>query len=210
MNLDSTSVSTTRPLREVTVVTASDDLAVVEFSGGRGMILATEWFASGRWVVGETFWALQISDDAQPLFSVADPGILEAIFEGLAPEVRDGTVRIMTTARVPGVRAKVAVASTDPSLNPVMACVGRSANRVQAASALLRGERIDVVAWHPDPAIFLKNSFAPAAPNSVVIKGTRASVEVPAHQMSAAVGHSGLNTQLAGQLLGLDVSVTAG
>lgn len=195
-----------------TIDTVSADIAKVSAAtpdGSRvvGVMPRTEWFAGASWHAGDTFQALQMSDGPQPLFTVAHPSLVEALLEGLVPEVRSGTVRVMNVARVPGVRAKVAVASTDQFTNPVVACVGRAANRVRKLAELCGGERVDIVEWSSDPSKFLASALAPADPSNVKIDGDRATVVVPAHQMSAAVGAAGLNSQLAGQLVGVSVTI---
>ena len=114
----------------------------------------------------------------------------------------------MGLARSPGVRAKIAVAATVDGLDPVATIVGRGANRVRALSSLLGGERLDVVAWHGDVSVYLQNAFAPAAVNKITTLSPRdLEVMVPRHQMAAAVGERGLNASLAGQLVGVNVTV---
>ena len=113
----------------------------------------------------------------------------------------------MSIARAAGLRSKVAVASTGGTADPVAAMIGRDANRVKLVSQLLEGERIDIVAWSPVTETYLKNALAPAKVSRVQVTERGATAFAPAHQMSAAVGSSGLNSQLAGQLIGLPVIV---
>lgn len=195
-----------------TVVSASQDVALLRTvpavgKGEDAVMPATEWYPTRRWTVGESYQLLQVDPGPRPLLSAVRPEFIEELFAGVSPEVRSGAVRIMGVARNPGVRCKVAVASCEPGVDPIASCVGRSANRVRLISSILLSERIDVVAWHPDPADFLKAALAPAAVSRIEIDGDEARAYAPAHQMSAAVGGSGLNSQLAGQLVGVKVTV---
>lgn len=195
-----------------TVVSATQDVALLKTVPVTGksfdaVMPATEWYPSRRWVVGESYQLLQVDPGPRPLLSAVRPEFIEELFAGVSPEVRSGAVRIMGIARNPGVRCKVAVAACEPGVDPIASCVGRSANRVRLISSLLLGERLDVVAWHPDPADFLKAALAPAAVSRIEIDGDEASAYTPAHQMSAAVGGAGLNSQLAGLLVGLRVTI---
>lgn len=196
-----------------TVVSATSDVAMLRTVGMEGspsleaVLPATEWYPTRRWEVGATYQLLQIDRSSRPLLSAVRPELVEALFAGVSPEVRSGAVRVMGVARNPGVRTKVAVAACEAGVDPIAACVGRSANRVRLVSSLLLGERMDVVAWHPDQADFLRAALAPAAVSRIEIDGEEARAYAPSHQMSAAVGGSGLNSQLAGQLVGLKVTV---
>lgn len=195
-----------------TVISASQDVALLRTAGINGQAMdavmpATEWYPTRRWAAGESYQLLQVDRGPRPLLSAVRPELIDVLFSGVSPEVRSGAVRIMGVARNPGVRCKVAVAACEPGVDPIAACVGRSANRVRLISSLLLGERLDVVAWHPDPADFLRAALAPAAVTRVEIEGDEARAYAPAHQMSAAVGGSGLNSQLAGQLVGVKVTV---
>lgn len=196
-----------------TITSASADVAVlrtVPIEGSsvlEAVMPATEWYPTRRWEVGATYQLLQLDKSSRPLLSAVRPEIIASLFAGVSPEIRSGAVRIMGVARNPGVRTKIAVAACEQGVDPIAACVGRSANRVRLVSSMLLGERLDVVAWHPDQADFLRAALAPAAVSRIEIDGEEARAFAPAHQMSAAVGGSGLNSQLAGQLVGLRVTV---
>jgi N utilization substance protein A len=191
-----------------TIVSATADVATLRTASGDEAIMpVTEFYPTVRWTVGDTYQLLQTTDGPRPQLSAVRNELIVALFEGLSPEVRSGSVRIMGVARSAGVRAKVAVAATDTGVDAVAACLGRQANRVRTVIAALAGERVDVVGWHPDPATYLSNALAPAAVTEVRIDGTKAVAVAPAHQMSAAVGGSGLNSSLAGQLTGLHVII---
>jgi N utilization substance protein A len=195
-----------------TIVSASQDVALLKIasissSGQDAVLPATEWYPSKRWSIGDSHQLLQMDPGPRPLLSAVRTEVVEHMLCGVSPEVRSGAVRIMGIARQPGVRTKIAVAACEQGVDPIAACVGRSANRVRLISSMLLGERIDVVAWHPDPADYLRAALAPASINKVEIDADEARAYAPGHQMSAAVGGGGLNSQLAGQLVGLRVTV---
>ncbi len=145
----------------------------------------------------------------QVVLSRSHPSLLMKLFELEVPEVAEGIVRIEAAAREPGFRAKIAVRSTDPDVDPVGACVGMKGSRVQAVVAELRGEAIDIVPWHDDPARFVVNSLAPAHVSRVFIdEGSHAmEIVVPDDQLSKAIGRRGQNVRLAGQLTGWRIDI---
>lgn len=193
-------------------VSVSVDMATFEVTGPDGSVFeaiapATEFYPDRQWQAGETYHMLQLSGGSRPLLSTARNDLVAALLAGYVPEVRTGQVRIQGMVRLPGVRSKVALAATEDGLDPIAACVGRRANRVKAISAALLGERVDLVAWHPDQDRYLMNALAPAQIERVNIDGMRAIAYAPAHQMAAAVGKGGLNSSLAGRLAGVKVAV---
>lgn len=193
-----------------TVVAASPDVALLRVRSDppyEGVIPVTEFYPGRPWAVGERLLLEQVGEPPLPLLTATRPELVSLLFDGYSPEIRSGAVRVMGIARRPGVRTKVAVASTEPHIDPVASCVGRAANRVRAVSEMLGGERVDVIAWSPDRTTYLRNALAPAAVTKVVIAGHQATAIAPPHQMSAAVGGGGLNAALAGQLVGLKVVV---
>lgn len=191
-----------------TVVSANPDVASLRTAAGsEGIMPVTEFYPNRRWAVGQTYQLLQLGDGPRPLLSAVRPELVEAVLMGLCPELRAGTVRIMGVARSPGVRTKLAVAPTEAGVDAVAACVGRGANRVKALIDALAGERVDVIAWHPDVTTYLRNALAPAEVTDVRIEGKKATAVAPSHMMSAAVGGAGLNSSLAGQLTGLHVVI---
>lgn len=194
-----------------TIRSATGDVAMVETRDGiTAMLPASEYFPSSPFVVGSEHQLLLMDHSPTPICSAVRPELISAIYAGFTPELRSGAVRIVSVARAAGVRSKVAVAATETGVDPVAALVGREANRVRGVGALLAGERLDIVPFHPDPAIYLTNALAPAAVTRVEISGETAVAFAPPHQMSAAVGAGGLNSQLAGQLLGLQVRIEQG
>ena len=144
----------------------------------------------------------QFSRGPQIILSRTHPNFLSALFENEVPEISDGIVTIMQVAREPGSRAKIAVASKDRDVDPVGACVGMKGSRVQAVVQELRGERIDIITWDPDPAKFVCNALAPAEILRVIVDEENRSMEVvvPDDQLSLAIGKRGQNVRLASRV----------
>ncbi|HMN68942.1 MAG TPA: transcription termination factor NusA [Bdellovibrionales bacterium] len=138
----------------------------------------------------------------QIIMSRADERYLMKLFEVEVPEIYDGIVEIVAAAREPGQRAKIAVRSKDPSVDPVGACVGMKGSRVQNIVQELRGEKIDIVNFDDDPARFVCNALAPAEISKVFLdEGNREmEVIVPDTQLSLAIGKKGQNVRLAAKL----------
>jgi N utilization substance protein A len=121
----------------------------------------------------------------------------------------EGIVTIQAAAREPGGRSKIAVASRDSDVDPVGACVGMKGSRVQAVVQELRGERIDIVPWSPDPARYVCSALSPAAVSKVIIDEGAKSMDVivPDDQLSLAIGRKGQNVRLAVQLTGWRIDI---
>ena len=138
----------------------------------------------------------------QIVLSRTHPGFLMKLFEQEAPEVYEGIIEIKNAAREPGNRAKIAVHSTDPDVDPVGACVGMKGTRVQAVVQELRGERIDIVPWTPDPAEYVCRAILPAKVAKVILDEDEKTMEVivPDDQLSLAIGKKGQNVRLASRL----------
>ena len=125
------------------------------------------------------------------------------------PEIYDGIIEIKAVARDPGSRAKMAVISHDSSLDPVGPCIGMRGSRVQAVVGELQGEKIDIIQWSDDPAMFIVNALAPAEVAKVVLDEERNKIEVvvPDDQLSLAIGRRGQNVRLGSQLSGWDIDI---
>jgi transcription termination/antitermination protein NusA len=136
-------------------------------------------------------------------------GFLRRLFELEVPEIHSGTVEIKAIAREAGSRSKVAVSSRQEGLDPVGATVGQRGARVQAVVAELAGEKIDVIPWNDDPAVFVANALSPAQVLSVDIDEERriASVTVPERMLSLAIGREGQNARLAARLTGWRIDI---
>lgn len=137
------------------------------------------------------------------------PEFLIELFKLEVPEVGQGVIEIMGAARDPGARAKIAVRSNDPRLDPVGACVGMRGSRVQTVSNELGGERIDIILWDDNPAQFVINAMAPAEVKSIVVDEDAHSmnIAVEASKLSLAIGRGGQNIRLASELTQWELNV---
>jgi len=145
----------------------------------------------------------------QLFVSRTSPQLLIELFKLEVPEVGEGTIEIVAAARDPGLRAKIAVRTKDPRVDPVGACVGMRGSRVQAVSNELFGERVDIIPWDDNPATFVINAMSPADVVSIVIDEEARSMDVAVKEenLSQAIGRGGQNVRLAGQLTGWDLNV---
>ena len=137
------------------------------------------------------------------------PDLIRRLFEIEVPEIYDGLVEIKSIAREPGERSKVAVASREPNLDPVGACVGPKGSRVRMVVEGLRNERVDVIQWDEDPAVYVANALSPARVTRVDIddENNYATVIVPDDQLSLAIGKEGQNARLAARLTGWHIDI---
>src|SRR6185503_14183212 len=159
-----------------------------------------------------TAYVLDVEKNArgpQIVLSRTHKGLLEKLFEQEVPEIYEKIVRIESSAREPGARAKIAVSSRDRDVDPVGACVGMKGSRVQAVVQELRGEKIDIVPYDQDPARFVCNAIAPAEVSRVIIdaEGHRMELIVPDDKLSLAIGKKGQNVRLASQLTGWRIDI---
>ncbi len=138
----------------------------------------------------------------QIVLSRTHPDFLIALFKTEVPEINEGIVTIIGATREPGIRAKFAVTSNDSDIDPVGACVGMKGSRVQNVVQELKGEKIDIIPWHIDPAKFVCNALAPAEISRVIIDEEDRSMEVivPDEFLSIAIGKKGQNVRLASKL----------
>jgi N utilization substance protein A len=152
---------------------------------------------------------LHDSRGPQIVLSRTHPNFLVNLFRTEVPEISEGIVNIMGASREPGVRAKIAVASNNSDIDPVGACVGMKGSRVQNVVQELRGEKIDIIPWHVDPAKFVCNALAPAEISRVIIDEDDNSMEVivPDEFLSIAIGKKGQNVRLASKLTGWHLDV---
>lgn len=143
------------------------------------------------------------------ILSRTHPGLLKRLFELEVPEIYSGTVEIKSVVREAGSRSKIAVYAMDPTVDPVGACVGPKGQRVQNIVNELHGEKIDIVRWDEDPAIYIANALSPAKVVSVsVADEDKASyVIVEDYQLSLAIGKAGQNARLAAKLTGWKIDI---
>lgn len=143
------------------------------------------------------------------IVSRTHPELVKRLFEKEVTEVADGTVEIKSISREAGSRSKIAVWSNDSNVDPVGACVGMNGNRVNAIVDDLKGEKIDIITWSEDPAIFIENSLSPSKVVSVDVNEEEKSarVVVPDYQLSLAIGKEGQNARLAARLTGYKIDI---
>ncbi|MFK7794705.1 MAG: transcription termination factor NusA [Gammaproteobacteria bacterium] len=137
------------------------------------------------------------------------PEFLIELFKLEVPEVGQDLIDVLGAARDPGLRAKIAVRSLDPRLDPVGACVGMRGSRVQSVSNELAGERIDIILWDENPAQFVINAMSPAVTLSIVVDEESNSMDIAVEEekLSQAIGRGGQNVKLASELTGWELNV---
>jgi transcription termination/antitermination protein NusA len=179
-----------------------------------GILATTEQSSVEHYRIGQNVkaYVLEVrrsTKGPQIFVSRTHKGFLKRLFELEVPEIHSGTVEIRAIAREAGSRSKVAVTSRQTGLDPVGATVGQRGARVQAVVAELGGEKIDVIPWSDDPAVFVANALSPAQVISVDIDEEHriASVTVPERMLSLAIGREGQNARLAARLTGWRIDI---
>ena len=155
-------------------------------------------------------WDVRSETRGPQLFvSRTSPELLIALFKLEVPEAGEGLIEIVSAARDPGSRAKIAVKTNDPRIDPIGACVGMRGSRVQAVSNELSGERIDIILWDDNPAQFVINAMSPAEVKSIVVDEDTHSMDIAVAEdsLSQAIGRGGQNVRLASQLSGWELNV---
>lgn len=145
----------------------------------------------------------------QLILSRTVPDFLIKLFELEVPEIEEGLLEIKAAARDPGSRAKIAVKSNDQRIDPIGTCVGMRGSRVQAVTAELAGERVDIILWSPDPAQFVINALAPAEVSKITVDEESHSMDVVVDEenLAQAIGRNGQNVRLAGELTGWELNI---
>ena len=145
----------------------------------------------------------------QIFLSRTHPQFLSNLFKQEVPEISDNIIEIKSVARDPGSRAKIAVYSSDKTIDPVGACVGMRGSRVQAVVTELQGEKIDIVTWAEDKATYIVNSLAPAQISKVIFEEETDKIKViiPEDQLSLAIGRKGQNVRLASILTNCEIDI---
>jgi len=145
----------------------------------------------------------------QLILSRTVPEFLIKLFELEVPEIEEGLLEIKAAARDPGSRAKIAVKSNDQRIDPIGTCVGMRGSRVQAVTAELAGERVDIILWSPDPAQFVINALAPAEVSKITVDEESHSMDVVVDEenLAQAIGRNGQNVRLAGELTGWELNI---
>lgn len=184
-----------------------------------GVIPYEEQIPSERWKTGDRIRAYLFFVEETPKgivlkLSRAHPKFLSKLFETEAPEIAQGIVEIKAIAREAGSRSKIAVISHDPHIDPIGSLVGQRGVRVSTVTSELSGEKIDIVEWNEDPALFIEESLSPAEIISIELdeKEHRAIVTVTEDEQSLAIGKGGQNVRLAAKLTGwkIDIKSTSG
>ena len=153
----------------------------------------------------------------QLIVSRADAGLVVYLFANEVPEIEEEIVRIVAVAREAnppsryvGPRTKIAVDTLERDVDPVGACIGAKGSRIQAVVNELKGEKIDVIRWSPDPTIYIANALSPAKADKVMLinpDDRQALVLVPNNQLSLAIGKEGQNVRLAARLTGWKIDI---
>lgn len=189
---------------------------VVYIDMGRavGVIPYEEQIPSERWKTGDRIRAYLYAVEESPRgivlkLSRAHPKFLAKLFETEAPEIAQGVVEIKAIAREAGSRSKVAVVSHDPHIDPIGSLVGQRGVRVSTVTSELSGEKIDIVEWNEDPALFIEESLSPAEVVSIELidEEHRAIVTVTEDEQSLAIGKGGQNVRLAAKLTGWKIDI---
>lgn len=145
------------------------------------------------------------------ILSRAHKNFLKRLFEREVPEIAQGLLEIKAIAREAGSRSKVAVRAIQPGLDPIGTCVGQKGLRIQNIQKELSGEKVEIIEWHPDPAVFVANAISPARALKVILRrdeeGKTAVIIVPDNQLSLAIGREGQNARLAAKLTGWRIDI---
>jgi N utilization substance protein A len=168
-----------------------------------------EGYKQGERVRGVVMDVRSDSRGPQVVMSRTHPAFLMKLFQMEVPEIYEGIVEIKGAAREPGDRAKIAVESHNSDVDPVGACVGVKGSRVQSVVQELKGEKIDIVRWSDESAVFVKNTLSPAQISRVVVDEAEHAMEVivPDDQLSLAIGKKGQNVRLAAKLSGWKIDI---
>jgi transcription termination/antitermination protein NusA len=189
---------------------------VVHIDMGRaiGVIPYEEQIPSERWKTGDRIRAYLYAVEETPRgivlkLSRSHPKFLAKLFETEAPEIASGTVEIKAIAREAGSRSKVAVVSHDSHIDPIGSLVGQRGVRVSTVTSELSGEKIDIVEWNEDPALFIEEALSPAEVVSLELidEQHRAIVIVTEDEQSLAIGKGGQNVRLAAKLTGWKIDI---
>jgi len=186
----------------------------VRLSRVEAILPANEQVANERYYRGQRlkFYLVEMSQrDKEPqiIVSRSHPNLIRGLFELEIPEVHNGIVELKGLAREAGHRTKVAVATMQENVDPVGSCLGPRGIRLQSIINELNGEKIDVIQWHPDPALFIANALSPAQVASIRtdVERNTATVVVPDKQLSLAIGKEGQNARLAAKLTGWRIDI---
>ena len=194
---------------------ADKSIVILDLGKLEGIIPQKEQIPTEKYAVNDRIkgYVLDVVKGAkgapQVIVSRAHSEFVRKLFEFEIPEIYEGLIEIRSVSRDAGSRCKVAVYSTDPNIDPVGSCVGQKGVRIQNIINELNGEKIDVIEWNEDPAIFISSALLPAKVMAVDIKQEEkfAQVIVPDDQLSLAIGKSGQNARLAAKLTSWKIDI---
>ncbi len=188
--------------------------AIIEFGKIEALLPRDQMIPKENMRVGDRVRAHLLRVDRsvrgpQIVLSRITPEFLVKLFELEVPEIEEGMLEIVSAARDPGARAKIAVRSHDKRIDPIGTCVGMRGSRVQAVSNELAGERVDIVLWSEDPATAVINALAPADVTSLVVHEDKHSMDVVVEEenLAQAIGRNGQNVRLASELTGWELNI---
>jgi transcription termination/antitermination protein NusA len=187
---------------------------IVESGRVEGVIPRDQLISKENFRVGDRIRAYVLRVDRQArgpqlILSRTAPQFVSALFELEVPEIEEGVIEVKAVARDPGLRAKIAVKSNDPRLDPQGTCIGMRGSRVNAVTNELAGERIDIILWAEDTAQFVINALAPAQVTSIIVDEERRSMDVVVNEdnLALAIGKGGQNVRLASELTGWQLNL---
>ncbi len=187
---------------------------IADLGKGEAILPLAEQMPADHYRVGQRLKlylvkVLRTAKGTQLVVSRTHQNLLRRLFELEIPEIFNGTVEIKALAREPGYRSKVAVSSRQEGVDAVGSCLGLRSIRIQNITKELGGEKIDLIQWHPDPAVFIGNALSPASVVKVEVSAEEkgAKVIVPDNQLSLAIGKGGQNARLAARLTGWRIDI---
>jgi N utilization substance protein A len=201
----------------VSAIVSRNEGRLVMVDLGRGVMatlppeeqIPSEKYATGQRVKVYVSSVTMMTRGPMIIVSRAHPDIVRKLFATEIPEVASGAVTIHSVAREAGSRSKVAVSSTDPNIDPIGSCIGQRGTRIQTIISELGGEKVDVILFDNDPAVFIAKALAPAKVKSVELDTVNrvSTVRADADQLSLAIGKGGQNVRLASRLTGWKINV---
>lgn len=198
-----------------TVKKVTRDNAIIDLGGNaeallpRSEMLPREVFKTNDRVRAVLYAINTENRGPQLVLSRTRPEMMVELFKIEVPEIGEDLIEIKAAARDPGMRAKIAVKSNDQRIDPQGACIGMRGSRVQAVSAELGGEKVDIVLWDDNPAQFVINAMSPAEVSAIVVDEDRHSMDIAVEeeQLAQAIGRGGQNVRLASELTGWELNV---
>ncbi|HEU0283073.1 MAG TPA: transcription termination factor NusA [Gallionella sp.] len=188
--------------------------AIIEFGKIEALLPREQMIPKENLRVGDRVKAhlLRVDRSArgpQVILSRTSPELLTKLFELEVPEIEENLLEIVSAARDPGSRAKIAVQSHDARIDPIGTCVGMRGSRVQSVTNELAGERVDIILWSEDPATYVINALAPAEVSSIMVDEEKHSMDVVVEEenLAQAIGRGGQNVRLASELTGWELNI---